>query len=87
MNKIAKNVELRQVAHTEIAIRAHELFLKRGGRHGFDMEDWLKAETELLHLKALTPSSPAEVTKPLSTRKATKPKTNKTARPRRLVLA
>ena len=31
----------------EIARRAHELYLQRGGEHGKDLEDWLKAEKEL----------------------------------------
>ena len=31
----------------EIARRAHELYLKRGGEHGKDVEDWVRAEKEL----------------------------------------
>ena len=31
-----------------IATRAYELFLQRGGVHGYDREDWLTAERELL---------------------------------------
>jgi hypothetical protein len=31
----------------DIAIRAHELFLKRGAVDGHDLEDWLQAEREL----------------------------------------
>jgi hypothetical protein len=31
-----------------IAARAYELFLERGGLHGYDMEDWLTAEDELM---------------------------------------
>ncbi len=31
----------------EVACRAHELYLRRGGEHGKDVEDWLKAEKEL----------------------------------------
>ena len=27
--------------------RAYELFLKRGGIHGYHMEDWLRAEKEI----------------------------------------
>jgi len=27
--------------------RAYELFLKRGGVHGYHMEDWLQAEKEI----------------------------------------
>jgi hypothetical protein len=33
--------------HEEIARRAHEIFLARGGAPGRDMDDWLKAEQEL----------------------------------------
>jgi hypothetical protein len=29
-----------------IACRAYELFLERGGEHGFDLDDWLRAELE-----------------------------------------
>ena len=31
----------------EIARRAHELYLQRGGAHGKDVEDWVRAEKEL----------------------------------------
>lgn len=30
-----------------IRLRAYELFLKRGGEHGHDVEDWLQAEAEI----------------------------------------
>ncbi len=30
-----------------IARRAFELFMQRGGTHGYDIEDWLRAEREL----------------------------------------
>ena len=33
----------------DIASRAFELFVERGGGHGRDWEDWLYAEHELLH--------------------------------------
>jgi hypothetical protein len=32
----------------EIATRAHELYLKRGSIPGFEMQDWLQAEKELI---------------------------------------
>ena len=32
----------------DIASRAYQLFVKRGGEHGHDWEDWLLAERELL---------------------------------------
>ena len=31
----------------EIARRAYELYMARGGTHGYDIEDWLQAEREL----------------------------------------
>ncbi len=31
----------------EIAQRAYELYLARGGAHGFDLEDWLEAERQV----------------------------------------
>lgn len=31
----------------EIAARAHQLFIQRGGAHGYDRDDWLTAEREL----------------------------------------
>ena len=31
----------------EIARRAYEIFLTRGGEHGHDVEDWLEAEREI----------------------------------------
>lgn len=33
--------------HEEIRQRAYELYEKRGRKHGHDVDDWLKAETEL----------------------------------------
>ena len=33
--------------HDDIAMRAYELFLRRGAQHGQDFEDWLAAEREL----------------------------------------
>ena len=30
-----------------IARRAHELFVERGGKHGYHEDDWLRAEAEL----------------------------------------
>ena len=34
--------------HEEIRLRAYELYLERGGQHGFDQEDWSRAEREIL---------------------------------------
>jgi hypothetical protein len=34
--------------HDEIAQRAHDHYLERGGSDGADVDDWLEAERELL---------------------------------------
>jgi hypothetical protein len=31
----------------EVRLRAYLLYLERGGHHGADFDDWLKAEQEL----------------------------------------
>jgi HSP20 family protein len=45
INKLFKEMENR---FQEVAKRAYELFEKRGGLSGYDLEDWFKAESELL---------------------------------------
>ena len=35
-------------AREAIARRAYEIYSARGGTHGYDIEDWLQAERELL---------------------------------------
>ena len=35
-----------------ISARAYELYLQRGGEHGHDAEDWLRAEGEIHHNRA-----------------------------------
>ncbi len=37
----------RRPSQEEIAARAHEIYLERGGEEGRDVEDWLRAEAEL----------------------------------------
>ena len=39
MEKISKDGLIK-----EIEKKAHELFIKRGGKHGNDLKDWLEAE-------------------------------------------
>ena len=51
----------REPSGEEIASRAHELYLQRGGEHGKDVEDWVRAEREL---------SEEPVTRPAKTRVA-----------------
>lgn len=35
------------ISHEEIARLAHKFWAERGGQHGHDAEDWLRAEREL----------------------------------------
>jgi hypothetical protein len=39
-------------SHEEIARRAHEIFLARGGKPGREEDDWLQAERELRERRA-----------------------------------
>jgi hypothetical protein len=41
-------VHLNPGIQDEIRRRAYELYQERGGQHGFDQEDWSRAETEVL---------------------------------------
>jgi len=42
------NSKQRPPTNEEIALRAYDIFLKRGGSDGCDLQDWLQAEKELL---------------------------------------
>lgn len=46
----------REPSGEEIARRAHELYLERGGEHGKDVEDWVRAEKELSDEPAAGPA-------------------------------
>jgi hypothetical protein len=46
----------REPSGEEIARRAHELYLERGGKHGKDIEDWVRAEKELSDEPAAEPA-------------------------------
>ena len=41
---VPNNDEVRQ----KIALRAYEIYEDRGGQHGRDLDDWLRAEDEVL---------------------------------------
>ncbi len=43
----------------QVQQRAFELYLERGGEDGYDVEDWLAAESELKGLSELSASSTA----------------------------
>jgi hypothetical protein len=38
----------KQIIQSTVAKRAYQIFVKRGYKHGFDVEDWMSAEKELL---------------------------------------
>ena len=38
----------KQIIQSTVAKRAYQIFEKRGCKHGFDLEDWMSAEKELL---------------------------------------
>ena len=40
-------IERREPSREEIACEAHELYVRRGGEHGKDVDDWVRAEKEL----------------------------------------
>lgn len=39
--------EWNRMTQDQVARRAYELYLARGGQHGNDMADWLQAEREM----------------------------------------
>ncbi|MEI6084701.1 MAG: DUF2934 domain-containing protein [Verrucomicrobiota bacterium] len=43
-------MNIRQPTHQQIAARAYELHVQRGRMDGYDMDDWLQAEYELMQL-------------------------------------
>lgn len=45
-----------------IRLRAYQLFEKRGGEHGHDVEDWIQAEAEVMGKKPTELSARAERT-------------------------
>jgi len=44
----SRNDQHQEIILSTIAKRAYELFERRGCAHGFDLEDWITAEKELL---------------------------------------
>ena len=49
--------QLVKVTPEEIAERAYELFMARGATHGNDVDDWLRAETELMGARGMRQSN------------------------------
>lgn len=46
---VNRSLEMARDVHSSICRRAFELFLSRKGKQGFDLDDWFRAESELLH--------------------------------------
>ena len=44
----SKEQRREKVPHDEIALRAYQLYQSRGGQDGYDRDDWLEAETQLV---------------------------------------
>jgi hypothetical protein len=44
---LAEHLEEQHPTQAEIAVRAYEIYLERGGADGGDTDDWLLAEREL----------------------------------------
>jgi hypothetical protein len=53
-DKAARNPESQPApTHDEIACRAHEIWLARGGDSGHEFDDWLAAEAEIYEAKQM----------------------------------
>lgn len=55
-----------------IAERSYELFLARGGHHGYHLQDWLKAEQEMVGGAKKAPAGEAKPRKAGRPKKAAK---------------
>ena len=49
-------IQERVLTTEEIARRAHELYVQRGGEHGKDVDDWVAAEKELTDKPVVGPA-------------------------------
>jgi len=57
----------------KIEQRAYELFLKRGGLHGYHVEDWAQAEKEIVAAEAGRKAAPIMAQQPKKTEPTAKP--------------
>ena len=48
LTDLAKCKPLEPIQEKEVQVRAYELYEQRGKRDGFALQDWLKAEAEVL---------------------------------------
>jgi Protein of unknown function (DUF2934) len=49
-------IEQKELSKEDVARRAYELYVQRGGEPGNDVEDWLRAERELGAEPIVTPT-------------------------------
>jgi Protein of unknown function (DUF2934) len=49
-------IEHKELSKEDVAHRAYELYVQRGGEPGNDVEDWLRAEQELRAAPIVTPA-------------------------------
>lgn len=54
----------------EIRLRAYQLFLQRDGRGGDPLEDWLRAESELINAVTVVATVKTRAPRPVSRRSA-----------------
>jgi len=48
LTDLARTRPMEPIVEREIQIRAYELYVERGKLQGFALEDWLRAEAEVL---------------------------------------
>lgn len=74
-------MEIREVLRYEIAKTAYEIYEKRGGCHGCDLDDWLEAEKIVMKGYDKKTETKAEVISKARKKSSgdTKPKTRKTS--------
>jgi len=59
----ASSQQMVTIPQEEIAERAYQLFMARGGAHGNDVDDWLHAESELVRARLMRqPKAPDRIT-------------------------
>jgi hypothetical protein len=58
------------ISHDEIALRAYELYVARGGEDGQDLDDWLRADQELSVARRNFPRTVCSVMCPPSAKSA-----------------
>jgi hypothetical protein len=74
---------MNELLRKKIEQRAYQLFLKRGGAHGYHIADWAKAEKEVLAEEAAGKKAPAVSASPVTTVKPTNNKKKPSAQMKR----